>query len=96
MKMETALRALGALAHETRLKAFRALVQASAPVAASDLAAELQVAPQTLSFHLKELRLAGLVQADRQGRSIFYSPGFDTLSALSAFLLEDCCGGTGR
>ena len=47
----------------------------------------------TLSFHLKELKSAGLIRCERLGRSRIYSPDFERMSALVAFLSENCCEG---
>jgi ArsR family transcriptional regulator, arsenate/arsenite/antimonite-responsive transcriptional repressor len=99
METQSAIQALAALAQETRLAIFRALVRAHAPaaeqggLAAGELAEHLDVAPATLSFHLKELASAGLVKSRRDGRSIIYRANLDTMTALAGFLLEDCCQG---
>lgn len=99
MKMETAIAALSALAQETRLAIFRALVRAHSPVegegglAAGDIAEALGVAPATLSFHLKELAHAGLVTSRREGRSVIYKAALDSMLSLTNFLLQDCCQG---
>ncbi len=99
MEMNHAIEALGALAQETRLEIFRALVQAHSPNAeeaglpAGGLAAQLGVAAPTLSFHLKELTRAGLVSARRDGRSIIYTANLGRMRALADYLLEDCCQG---
>jgi ArsR family transcriptional regulator, arsenate/arsenite/antimonite-responsive transcriptional repressor len=94
MKMEQAVMALAALAHETRLQAFRQLVTAGPPgLAAGVLAEALGVAPATLSFHLKELSRAGLVGARRSGRQIFYAVDFVGTRTLFDFLMQDCCRG---
>lgn len=99
MEMETAIRSLSALAQETRLGIFRALVRAHAPtpdrggLAAGEIAAALAVTPATLSFHLKELAHAGLVRSRREGRSIVYNADLGAMERLVAFLLEDCCRG---
>jgi len=92
--METidAVRALGALAQESRLAIFRLLVQQGpSGVAAGEIAAALGVSPATLSFHLKELSHAGLVKSLQQGRFIFYSADFDAMNTLLGFLTENCC-----
>jgi DNA-binding transcriptional ArsR family regulator len=92
MKKEAALGALAALAQETRLDLFRVLVRAgTAGLPAGELAEVLDVAPATLSFHLKELKGAGLVRCERDGRSRIYSPDFGTARALVEFLTDKCC-----
>lgn len=100
MKMKTAVAALGALAQDTRLSIFRALVRAHSPkageggLAAGEIGEALGVAPATLSFHLKELSHAGLVASRREGRSIIYKADIAKMTSLMAFLLKDCCQGT--
>lgn len=94
MKTDQAVAALAALAQETRLSVFRLLVQqGAAGLAAGEIAAALGVAPATLSFHLKELAHAGLVNARQQGRFIYYAADFDAMNRLLDFLTENCCGG---
>ena len=64
MKQKEALLALAALGHATRLEAFRSLVAAGAGGrVAGDLAAELDVPAATLSFHLKELGHARMIDS---------------------------------
>src|SRR5882672_8379324 len=92
MESKTAVRALAALAQETRLGIFRLLVEAGPTgMSAGEIGAELKIAPATLSFHLKELSHADLVAARQEGRFIFYSANFDQMGALVAFLTENCC-----
>lgn len=94
MKLNAAVVALGALAQETRLGIFRALVQAGpAGLSAGELARLLDVPPPTLSFHLRDLVAAGLASATRNGRSIGYRADFASMDALMAFLSDNCCGG---
>ena len=94
MKTKDAVVALGALAQETRLAAFRSLVEAGPDgLAAGALAAKLDVPPPTLSFHLTALASAGLIGATRDGRSIVYAADFAAMNALVGFLTENCCGG---
>jgi ArsR family transcriptional regulator len=93
--METWLAAerLAALAHETRLEIFRRLVQRGPEgLAAGELAAALEIAPPTLSFHLAHLSRAGLVAARRAGRSIVYSADYAAMRELVGYLFENCCG----
>jgi ArsR family transcriptional regulator, arsenate/arsenite/antimonite-responsive transcriptional repressor len=96
--METmdASRALSALGHETRLSIFRLLVQAGpAGAAAGDIARALELAPNALSFHLKDLSHAGLVSSRAAGHYVVYSANFASMNDLIGFLTENCCGGAG-
>ena len=74
MEADEAAAILSALAQPTRLSVFRALVTAG-PLGrpAGALALAVDVMPATLSFHLKELAHAGLVEARREGRNIIYA-----------------------
>ncbi len=92
MESSTAVRALAALAQETRLSVFRLLVeQGPSGLAAGEIAARLGIAPATLSFHLKELSHAALVSTCQDGRYVFYAADFSTMNGLLAFLTENCC-----
>jgi DNA-binding transcriptional ArsR family regulator len=83
---------LGALAHQTRLAIFRQLVRKGARgQSAGELARLLDVRPQTLSFHVKELSRAGLLQGRREGRNIFYAVDFGHAGRLIGYLSESCC-----
>ena len=94
MKTNEAVVALGALAQETRLSIFRALVQAGAEGLPAGRIAEAVGAPaSTLSFHLKELAAAGLVKARQEGSFIFYMAEYGAMSELVSFLTEKCCQG---
>ena len=94
MEKQDVITALAALAHETRLDVFRLLVQSGpAGQAAGSVATALSIPPATLSFHLKELRNAGLVVSEREGRTIRYAPDFASMSALVGYLGENCCAG---
>ena len=95
MNNADAVAALAALAQESRLAAFRLLVQAGpAGLAASKIAQALQMPASSLSFHLKELAHANLIVARQEGRFIIYAAQFDTMNTLLGFLTENCCGGT--
>jgi DNA-binding transcriptional ArsR family regulator len=94
MEVKTAVTALTALAQESRLRIFRLLVQAGpAGLAAGEIAEELDIPSATLTFHLKELSHAGLVDSEREGRSIRYALRIDGIRDLLNYLLHDCCKG---
>lgn len=94
MKMKPAIAALSALAHESRLTIFRALMQAGAKgLPAGKISEMLQIAPSSLSFHLKELAHADLVTATQQGRFVIYVANYLTMNSLLTYLTENCCAG---
>jgi len=90
----TVVEALGALAQDTRLQAYRLLVQAGPEgVAATEIAEQLEIPANTLSFHLKALSHAGLILSRQAGRFIYYSANYDQMNALLGYLTQNCCGG---
>lgn len=96
MEIKDAVTALAALAQETRLTVYRALVQAGPDgLAAGRIADSLGVPAATLSFHLKELGNAGLIASRQSGRFVIYSANFDEMNALLGYLTEHCCAASG-
>jgi DNA-binding transcriptional ArsR family regulator len=95
VETNSVVQAFGALAQETRLGIYRLLVTAGPEgLAAGAIGEKLDLPPATLSFHLKELSLAGLVRSRQEGRFVFYAANFDTMIALVSFLTDNCCGGS--
>lgn len=95
METKTALAALGALAHASRLAAFRQLVQAGPEgLAVGELRGRLSLPPATLTAHLNVLRAAGLVQDQREGRVIRVRAGYTQMDALLGYLTDHCCAGS--
>ena len=91
-----AVGALAALAQETRLTIFRLLIEhARDGLTPGAIASRLNLAPATLSFHLKELANAGLLIDRREGRFIWYRPDLDAMNGLLAYLTENCCRASG-
>lgn len=87
-----AVRAFEALAHDSRLAVLRLLVPAGEDgMAAGEIGGALGLAPTRLSFHLGRLSSAGLVEARREGRHLYYAVRYPTLSGLVRFLVSDCC-----
>lgn len=94
MESKIVVAALTALAHETRLAVFRMLVQAGPDgMVVGAICDAIGIPPASLSFHLKELAIAGLVNVRRSGRYLHYSAEFGTMNDLIAYLMENCCGG---
>jgi ArsR family transcriptional regulator, arsenate/arsenite/antimonite-responsive transcriptional repressor len=91
-----ALAALGALAQQTRLQLYRLLATSGpAGLSAGNIAERLGVIPSSLSFHLQHLVHARLITQRRMGRLMIYAAEYDTMSALLAYLTENCCGQEG-
>lgn len=94
MELKTAVAALNALSHDTRLSAFRLLVQAGPEgLPVGELRDQLALAPATLTAHLHILRGAALVLDQREGRVIRVRANFAQMKALLAYLTENCCAG---
>jgi DNA-binding transcriptional ArsR family regulator len=86
------IRALAALAQESRLAVYRLLVKRGPDgYAVGEIGDRLEIPGPTLSFHLKELAQAGLVTTRKESRFVYYSANFDRMNALLAYLTENCC-----
>ena len=94
MEKTDVVAALAALAQDNRLDVFRLLVEAGPEgMPAGAVAAALDLAPNTLTFHFDRLRAAGLVTVRRDGRSMIYAAQFETMNSLLGYLTDNCCGG---
>lgn len=94
MEVNQAVKALGALAQESRLRVFRLLVRAGLEgLAAGDIAQQLAVPANTMSTHLAVLSRAGLIVSRKEGRSVIYAVDLEGTRKLLSFLVEDCCRG---
>ena len=95
MDEQDVIRALAALAQPVRLQVFRALVVTGpAGLTPGTVAEALDIPPNSLSFHLKELTHAGLVTQERSSRNIIYRAAFDRMNALLGYLTANCCQGS--
>lgn len=94
MKTKSVVAALAALAQDSRLAIFRALVQAGPEGLPAGKIGEITgISPSSVSFHMKELFHADMVASRNEGRFVIYSADFATMNQLLAFLTENCCGG---
>ena len=92
MKSTDVIKSLAALAQESRLAIFRLLVKRGPEgYTPTQLGEKLSLASPTLSFHLKELQRAGLIDVRRDGRFLYYRPNFPHMNQLIGFLTENCC-----
>ena len=96
MEPAAVIEALSALAQVHRLAVFRQLVQAGADgMPAGAIAAALGIPNSSLSFHLAQLRSAGLIEQERRHRSLIYRANYPAMNALLGYLTENCCAGAG-
>ena len=94
MEKIDAIAALAALAQETRLDIFRLLVRTGAEgLPPGQISERLGLPAATLSFHLNQLKHAGLVTFRREGRSLIYMAEYQAMNGLLAYLTENCCQG---
>lgn len=85
---------LAALAQPHRLAVFRLLVVAGPDgLPAGAMAQRLGLPASSLSFHLAQLKAAGLVLVQVRGRERIYAANFPAMRGLTDYLLENCCAG---
>jgi ArsR family transcriptional regulator len=91
----SAIGALSALAHDSRLGIFRLLVeQGPNGLPAGEIASRRKLSNANASFHLKELTHAGLIKPVQEGRFIYYAANYKTMNGLVDYLTENCCQGS--
>ena len=92
-----AMRTMSALSQATRLAVFRRLVDALPDgMASGDIATATGTSPNSMSAHLAVLSRAGLVAAERVGRSAIYRAKPEPVAELSGFLADACGRNGGR
>jgi ArsR family transcriptional regulator len=95
MDKEDTILSLAALAQATRLDVFRLLVKHEPEgLPAGDLARSLGVPHNTLSSHLSILSHAGLIEGERQSRSIVYRANLARFRDMTLYLIKNCCQGS--
>ena len=89
MKSHDAVQALSALAYGARMDIFRILVEAGEDgMPAGHIAEHCGMSASTLSFHLNQLKAAGLVSHRRLGRSLIYGANRALMDTLIGYLGE--------
>lgn len=82
------------LSSGVRLGVFRLLVKAEpVGVVAGDIATALDIAPSSLSFHLRTMTQAGLLRVEQEGRFLRYRANLALMTEVVGFLTENCCSG---
>ena len=94
MTNSDAVTSLAALAQDSRLAILRLLIQhAPAGLTVGVIAEQLELPAPTLSFHLRTLTHAGLINTVQEGRFVRCRASLEKIDALVGFLTDSCCGG---
>jgi len=94
METKAALKALAALAQDTRLSIFRYLVERGPEGAfAGAIGEDLGIPAATMSFHLKEMTHAELLESAQEGRFVRYTANLTVVQDVVGYLTDNCCGG---
>jgi DNA-binding transcriptional ArsR family regulator len=92
MQPDTTVRRLSALAQTTRLAVFRRLLKRGrAGLRPQALMVELGIGGTALSFHLRALLRAGLIEGQQEQGGIRYRARPAALRELLDALAQDCC-----
>lgn len=89
MKENKVLKALAALAQESRLAIFRLLMEKGEGMSAGAIAEQLGIPATTMSFHLAQLKNARLIDSQKDGRSIIYSANRKRAKRMSKYILAE-------
>ena len=94
MEKDTATRVFECLSSGIRLDAYRLLVKAGAKgLVAGEISEALDLPPSNLSFHLRAMTHAGLVDMEQEGRYVRYRADLLLMADLVAYLTAECCSG---
>jgi ArsR family transcriptional regulator, arsenate/arsenite/antimonite-responsive transcriptional repressor len=94
MQEADVVKALAALAQETRLRIYRLLIVAGpGGLTPGQMSQALSTTPTALSFHLKALIHGGLIAAERVGRHLIYRALIAPMNKLLGYLTAHCCQG---
>lgn len=92
MDIVEATQGFSAMGSEPRMEVLQTLVKAGEDgLLVGEIQQRTGIPASTLAHHLKFLASAGLVSADKQGRTITNRANFDHLQNLASFILEECC-----
>jgi ArsR family transcriptional regulator len=97
MEMFEAADAFSSLSQETRLRVFKLLIEYGREGSlAGRLSEELDIPPNTLSFHLSHMSRAGLVTSKKEGRTVTYFANTELIEELIGYLQANCCARESR
>lgn len=94
MEKHIATQVFESLSSGIRLDIYRLLVKCGHDgMVAGQIAAELGLAANNLSFHLKAMTHAGLIAPQQEGRFQRYRANLALMLEVIAYLTEECCAG---
>jgi ArsR family transcriptional regulator, arsenate/arsenite/antimonite-responsive transcriptional repressor len=95
MDKELAATLFESLASSIRLDIFRLLVKyAPTGLVAGEISSALALPPTNVSFHLKAMTHAGLINVTQEGRYQRYRANLSMMQSLIDYLTAECCTGT--
>jgi len=90
--IEEAAQGFAAMGSEARLHVLQTLVKAGPDgLAVGEIQARSGMAASTLAHHLRFLASAGLIEQEKDGRSVISRAAYERLETLAAFILRECC-----
>lgn len=94
MDKKLAVKMFESLSSEIRLDIFRLLIKhADSGLVAGEIAEALELPNTNLSFHLKALVHADMIDVTQEGRFLRYKAKVGQMQFLINFLTAECCGG---
>ncbi|MCF4099751.1 ArsR/SmtB family transcription factor [Maritalea mediterranea] len=92
VELERAAQAFSAMGSEPRLQVLLCLVRAGdAGLLVGDIQSRTGIPASTLNHHLKFMAAAGLIDQEKQGRTIVNRANFDFLAHVGSFITDQCC-----
>ncbi|MCP4070378.1 MAG: winged helix-turn-helix transcriptional regulator [Hyphomicrobiales bacterium] len=92
LEQENAARGFAAMGSEARLQVLLALVRAgNSGLSVGEIQKRTDMAASTLAHHLKFLAAAGLVEQEKNGRTVTNRAAYDHLQLLAGYILKECC-----
>lgn len=94
MEKRVAIQVFEMLSSGIRLDVYRLLVKAGADgMVAGEISSALDLPPANLSFHLKAMTQAGLIDVEQEGRFQRYRADLALMVDLVAYITQECCAG---
>jgi DNA-binding transcriptional ArsR family regulator len=90
--IEEAAQGFAAMGSEARLQVLQTLVKAGrGGLTVGGIQMRSGMPASTLAHHLRFLSSAGLIEQEKDGRSVISRAAYGRLEALASFILKECC-----